>query len=59
MSTHTKPEERYVKTNDDLMTEKRKVRGGNVTRGAVCEEMYLYEQPYTEVKIFYLQTEAS
>ena len=24
---------------------------GNMTGGAACEEMYLYEKPYTEVKI--------
>lgn len=46
-------------TNNDFMTEKSKVHGGNGTLGTVCEEMYLYEKPYTEVKIFYLQTEAS
>lgn len=51
MSTHIKLEDGNVKTNDDLMTEKRRVHGGNVTGGAACEEMYLYEKPYTEVKI--------
>lgn len=46
-------------TNSDFMTEERKVHGGNVTQGTICEEMYLHEKPYTEVKIFYLQTAAS
>lgn len=46
-------------TNSDFMTEERKVHGGNVTQGTICEEMYLHEKSYTEVKIFYLQTAAS
>lgn len=46
-------------TGNDFMTEKRKLHSGNMTLGTTCEEMHLYEKPYTEVKIFCLQTEAS
>lgn len=34
------------------MTEKRRPHGGNATLGTICEEMHLYEKPYTEVKYF-------
>lgn len=46
-------------TGNDFMTEKRKLHSGSMTLGTTCEEMHLYEKPYTEVKIFCLQTEAS
>lgn len=46
-------------TNGDFTTEKRKLCGGNGTLGTICEEMQLHEKPHIEVKVFYLQTEAS